>query len=368
MKLVIIGPAYPLRGGIAHHIYSLTRELSSRGHQVQVISYSRLYPRIFFPGTTPFDSSQLKLDPGAKAVLDSMNPVTWRRAFHTAQSFSPDAVLLQWWHPFFSLLVGSLGRMLQKAGLNSILECHNVFPHERGPWDRSLLRFAFSPFPSFITHSVANRQDLLTLMPEKTVRVAPLPILREFSSRTPQSGNSRTVLFFGIVRRYKGLDILLRAMPKVLSKVDCDLLIAGEFYEPIARYQHLIHDLGVEQKVRIDNRYIPNEEVAELFQQARVLVMPYLSATQSGIAQIAFANGLPVIASRTGGLAEVVIEGVNGWLVPPGDVDALATALISYFSKEAAHPFPFTLQTSAENQIPEGIGTVIEDLVGRNRL
>ncbi|MBZ5535391.1 MAG: glycosyltransferase family 4 protein [Acidobacteriia bacterium] len=363
MKLVIVGPAHPLRGGIAHHVYSLTQELRSRGHQVLIISYRRLYPRIFFPGTTPFDSSHLKLDPGATAVLDSMNPLTWRRTFRVAQSSSPDAVLIQWWHPFFSLLVGSLGRMLQKAGLKSILECHNVFPHERAPWDPPLLRFAFSPFSSFITHSSADREDLLKLMPGRTVRVAPLPVLKEFSSQGDRPGGSRTVLFFGMVRKYKGLDILLRAMPKVLSKVDCELLIAGEFYEPVAKYQRLIRDLGVEHNVRIDNRYIPNEEVAELFRYARILVMPYLSATQSGIAQIAFANGLPVIASRTGGLAEVVVEGVNGWLVPPGDVDALAAALVSYLSMEAAPGLSLDLQTSAGNNTPEDIEKVIQDLV-----
>jgi glycosyltransferase involved in cell wall biosynthesis len=361
MKFVIIGPAYPFRGGIAHHVFWLAQELSRRGHEVRVLSFRRLYPRLFFPGRTPFDSSESKLDPHAELVLTALNPFTWQRAFRRSQSFSPDAILIQWWHPYFSLLVRWLGRRFRRAGLKTILECHNVYPHERSLVDPLLLRFAFSPFRSFITHSTADRQNLLALFPGKTVRVAPLPTLREFSNDSPRCDNSRIALFFGVVRKYKGLDVLLRAMPKVLSQVECKLLIAGEFYEPVEKYRRLIRTLGIEGHVQIDDRYIPNEEVVDLFRRARVLIMPYRSATQSSIARIAIANHLPIIASRTGGLAEAIAEGENGWLVPPGDVDALADVIVTCFSKDPAAFFEHT-GPAGETRSAEEIATVIEEL------
>ena len=331
MKLTIVGPAYPLRGGIAHHVYWLQRELSSRGHEIQVISYRSLYPKLLFPGTTVFDNSEMKLDPGGRAILSPLNPVTWIRAVKEARSFAPDAVVIEWWNTFFAPTVGILARMLKRSGLWCILECHNVLPHERRKIDGFLLKFAFSAADAFITHSVSDQEDLLSIRRGGRIEVAPLPIPEAFSAGGRVHPSRRTILFFGIVRKYKGLDVLLRAMPRVLSSIDCDLVVAGEFYEPVGKYKQLVRDLGIDSHVRIENRYIPNEEVPAFFSQADVLVLPYLSATQSGVARIATANGLPIIASRTGGLSEAIEENVTGFLVPPGNVEALAERLICFF-------------------------------------
>ena len=333
MKLAIIGPAYPLRGGIAHHVYSLYRELKTRGHDVQVISYSSLYPKLLFPGSSIFDTSELKLEAGALAILNPMNPITWIRCFKAVKRFAPDLVVIQWWNPFFAPLVGVLARIFVSAGMKCVIECHNVLPHERRRIDSPLLRFAFSMVTNFITHSQSDRDDLLSILPNKKVDVAPLPVLQEFrAAASPTERKGRTILFFGIVRKYKGLDVLLRAMPKVLTEVPCNLIVSGEFYDPVEEYQRLVDELGIAAHVRIENRYMPNEEVPALFDRADVLILPYLSATQSAVAGIALVNGLPIIASRTGGLSEVVKEGVTGLLFPPGDTDALANSLIHYFS------------------------------------
>lgn len=366
MKFVIIGPAYPYRGGIAHHVYWLAQELNRRGHQVRVLSFRQLYPRWFFPGRTPIDSSRLQLNPNAERILHPLNPFTWRRAFRMLRAFSPDMVLIEWWHPFFSLLVAWLGRKLKRAGVKTVVDCHNIYPHERSLMDRPLLRFALAPFSTFITHCGSEREDLLKLFPGKAVRVASLPLLREFSDDTPRCTHSRMALFFGIVRKYKGLDILLRAMPLVLSRVECSLLVAGEFYDPVKKYKDLIRDLGIEEHVRIDDRYIPNEEVPALFRGAQMLILPYLSATQSSIARIAHANDLPIIASRTGGLIETVTEGVNGWLVPPGDVEALADAMVKCFSRNAMAPGLDQHRPLAETGGETEIATVIEELARSN--
>ncbi len=150
MRVSILGPAYPLRGGIAHHVYWLWRELNNRGHTVQVVSFRKLYPRILFPGTSQIDTSHLKLDAHALPTLTPLNPSTWLRAFRQVQAFSPDVIVFQWWQPFFGLLVGTLARLFRKAGFKCIIECHNVLPHESSPFDRLLVKYALSAAGQFI--------------------------------------------------------------------------------------------------------------------------------------------------------------------------------------------------------------------------
>ena len=364
MKVTIIGPAYPLRGGIAHHVFYLKKELTARGHAVQVISFRKLYPGLLFPGKTEFDRSASKLDAQSSAILTSLNPITWTQAFKAVKSFAPDVVVFQWWHPFFAPLVGTLARAFRRSGLKCVLECHNVFPHDGMPFARWLLRFAAKPVDSFITHSDSDRGDLLPFASGKTVGVAPLPVPSSFSGETNQTRSGRNILFFGMVRKYKGLDVLLRAMPKVLARQgceDCRLLIAGEFYDSADKYLDLIDHLGLKQHVDLDSRYIPNEEIAGIFAGADVLVLPYLNATQSAVARIALANSLPIIASRSGGLKEVIIENVNGLLFPVGDSAALAEQLISYFTNNRGPVFAENLRSSAKEE-PDGVAKQIEDL------
>ena len=332
MRISVIGPAYPLRGGIAHHVYWLQQELARRGHDVQAVSFRKLYPRLLFPGTTELDTSRLKLDAGSTPILTPLNPVTWRRAFKLVKAFSPDVVVFQWWQPFFGPLVGTLARWFRRSGVKCIIECHNIFPHEATPLDGLLVRFALSSADHLITHSTKDREDLLAVIPGREVSVSPLPCLNEFAGYGNYSRSGHTILFFGKVRRYKGLEVLLAAMPRVLSKIKCKLIVVGEFYDPIDKYRKIVRKLGIENDVIVDNRYVPNEEVPLVLEQADVLVLPYLSATQSGVARISLSNGLPVIASRTGGLAETVKDNVNGLLFPAGDSQALADQILNYFT------------------------------------
>ncbi|MEK6406151.1 MAG: glycosyltransferase [Acidobacteriota bacterium] len=364
MRVSILGPAYPLRGGIAHHVYWLWRELTDRGHTVQVVSFRKLYPGMFFPGTTQVDNSRLKLDARALPTLTPLNPATWLRAFKQVKAFSPDVIVFQWWQPFFGPLVGTLARLFRRSGLQCIIECHNVVSHEGSPFDRLLARFALSAADHLITHSTRDRNDVLAIVPGKEVTISSLPSLSEFSGPGGNYRGGRTILFFGNVRKYKGLDVLLAAMPKVLPKVECRLIIVGEFYESLDKYQKLIREHQIESHVVMDNRYVPNEEVQGIFQQADVLVLPYLSATQSAVARIALSNGLPVIASRTGGLSEAVIENVTGLLFPPGDPDALAGQIVNYFSNNLGPTFSENiLKTSADSKSQPG--NVIEEIILR---
>jgi D-inositol-3-phosphate glycosyltransferase len=332
MRFTVVGPAYPLRGGIAHHVYWLRRELAARGHDVQVISFRKLYPTLFFPGTTEIDASGLKLEADALSILSPTDPRTWREAARAIKAFAPAAVIYEWWQPFFGMLAGTLARSCHRAGIKFIFECHNVFPHESTPVDRLLLKFAFGAGDWFIAHSAQDRENLLSITRSKRVSVSPLPSLYEFSSPAPPPRGGRRILFFGKVRKYKGLWVLLEAMPKVLDSLECELTVVGEFYDPVEKYREIIERLGIGRHVRIEDRYVPNEEVARVFSEADVLVLPYVSASSSGVAQIAFSNGLPVIASRAGGLSEAVAENVNGLLFPPRDSDALADQIINYFA------------------------------------
>lgn len=350
MKFTIIGPAYPLRGGISHHVYYLKRELTKRGHSVQVVSFRKLYPKILFPGSSELDLSASKLDADADSILSTLNPLSWTRAFKAVEAFAPDVAIFQWWHTFFAPLIGRLARACRRVGINCVLECHNIFPHERKPFDVPLLKFATRPFNSFVTHSQKDRRDLLPFARGRTISVCALPTPNEFARESNNERTGRTILFFGTVRKYKGLDILLAALPKVLSTAQCQLIVAGEFYEPVEKYRNLISKLKLDAHVVLENRYIANEEIAEFFERADLLVLPYVTATQSAVARLALANGLPVIASDTGGLSEVVIENSNGLLFPGGDVDALAQQIITYFSSNLGPQFARNIRADVLSQ------------------
>jgi len=365
MRISIIGPAYPLRGGIAHHVYWVTQALRSRGHQIQVISFRKLYPALFFPGTSEFDTSRLKLDSGALPILTPLNPLSWLRAVNSLKGFSPDLVLIQWWQPFFGPVVGALTRWCHKNAIRCVIECHNIFPHETTPLDRPLLRFGLARAHSFITHSNSDRKDLLNLLSGKQIFVTSLPLPGEFAASGLSSRSGRTILFFGKVRKYKGLDVLLKAMPMILEKVDCRLIIVGEFYDPIDRYKRMISELDLEGKVRVDDRYVPNEEVPSIFAQGDVLVLPYVSASQSGVARIALLNGMPIIASTAGGLSESVVENVNGLLFPRGDSKALADQVIRFFESGLGPTFSQNILKSSNDNPNRQFAELIERMIVR---
>ncbi|MEN3331054.1 MAG: hypothetical protein V7641_419 [Blastocatellia bacterium] len=370
MRLSIIGPAHPLRGGIAHHVYWLRQQMVARGHEVQVISFRKLYPSLLFPGTSERDASGLKLDAQAEALLAPLNPASWARAARAVQRFGPDAVVLQWWQPFFAPLFGTLARLFKRKGLRVIVECHNVLPHEGSPVDRLLTRYAFAAVDEFIVHARTDAELLRQFVANRPISLSPLPTFQEFKAATQGKRDGRRLLFFGKVRRYKGLDVLLEAMPKVLARVDCQLLIAGEFYEDVETYQRIIRKHGIERHIRLINRYVTNEEVAEYFAQADVLVLPYTSASQSAVAQIALANDLPIIASRVGGLCDNLTEGTDGLSFRPGDASDLADKIVSYFTNDYGPAFASNLRArrlaGTSCRLAEIIESAARDAQGNN--
>lgn len=346
MKICLIGPIHPLRGGIAHYNAQLGLELASR-HEVAVISFSRQYPALLFPGRTQFD-------PGPKAPgliverrLDSVNPLSWVRAARRLAELSPDLIVVHWWNPFFSPCIGLTLRLARRRSRATIVFiCHNIIPHEPFPGTRSLTRFALAPADAWLVHSEPDRRGLESLRLPGRIILTPQPPGLGFGEPIDKqkakailglSGN--TLLFFGLVRRYKGLPHLLEAMPLVLQKLDCTLLVVGEFYEGKDRCLHLIDALGLASKVRVIDRFIPDQEVSLYFSAADLVVLPYESATQSAIVPIAFAFERPVVATRVGGLPGAVRDGETGLLVEPHNPATLAEAITRFYQDHLDEPF-----------------------------
>ena len=344
MKAAILGPTYPHRGGIAHYTTLLARALHAR-HELAIVSFRRLYPGFLFPGTTQLDSSEDRIAPPVppEPILDSLNPLTWRRAGSRLRAFDPDLLVVPWWHPFFGPSLGTAARRARRGRGRPvrIFLCHNVAPHEGTPLDRVLTSYGLGAADAFLVHARSEAEKLSALARGRPVRVHPHPSYEIFSRSAPTRVEARrgldldgrVILFFGYVRPYKGLEDLLRALTLARGNAWDRLVIVGEFYDPPERYRALLEDPRIRDRVRVVNRYVPNEEVARYFAAADVAALPYREATGSGIAQIAFGAGLPVIATRTGGLEEVVEEGVSGLLVPPRDPKSMARAIERYFDE-----------------------------------
>ncbi len=339
MKFVLVGTAWPHRGGIAHYIALLHQALTGAGHEVKVVSFSRQYPSIFFPGKSQDDEGPERIPVGAEPLIDSIGPWSWFRAARRIREIHPDLVVFKYWMPFFGPGYGTIVRRVKKAGIRTCFLLDNVLPHEPRPGDRWLSRYALGPVDTFIAQSDSVARDLRLFRPDAPLKQVPHPVYDIFGENTDRAAARRRLgvtakevaLFFGFIRGYKGLMNLIRATALVPAERDFQLLVGGEFYEDDQPYRDLIRDLGVEKRIVLHDRYIPNEEVADFFGAANVVVLPYISATQSGIIQIAFNFNRPVITTRVGGLPEVVRPGELGEVVPPEDPQALADAIVDYF-------------------------------------
>lgn len=339
----MVGPAYPYRGGIAHYTSVLAQELS-RDREVLVINFKRLYPSFLFPGKTQFDESAEPLDVASARIIDSLNPVSFWVAARAVRAFQPDVIVFQWWQPFFAFAYTAIVLLLGPALRGKVVFlCHNVLPHERSPIDTLLIRLGFAQVRRYLVQSNEDARNLLSLRGGAVVKVHPHPIYSTFkrgrhtreSARRTIGVDGRVVLFFGLVRPYKGLGVLIEAFAR-RPELRATLLIVGEFYEKKETYVNRIRDLGIEDHVRIIDRYVPNEDVEQYFVACDVVVLPYLEATQSGITQIAFAFDKPVVVTNVGGLPDVVDDDVTGYVVPPGDPESLANAIARFFTDDVS--------------------------------
>jgi len=344
MRVVLVGPVYPYRGGIAHYTSLLYRALVEAGHDVLLVSFSRQYPAWLFPGVGDRDPSGGGIvGVCAQFWLDPANPLTWRRTVERIRAWKPDRVVAQWWSLYWTPAMTYLGWALRvRVGCPIVYICHNVVPHGGGALAEVASRLVLRRVSRFVVQSPTERCRLLRMVPESKVTVQPHPPYAVFTAgrvsrqaarvKLGLAMDSPVILFFGLVRPYKGLQDVVSALPLVVSELPgLRLVVAGEFWEDLSGYESRIEALGVENSVLIHEGYVPNEDVGLYFSAADLLVAPYREVTGSGVVQIAKAFGLPILTTRIGAMVELARSTPDVRLVEPGDSDALASAIIEHF-------------------------------------
>ncbi len=356
MKVAVVGPAYPFRGGIAHYTMLLASHLAIE-HETRLYSFERQYPAWLFPGRSQIDPSAVPLaDIETRRWLTPWWPPSWQHVVQDWAQWRPDRMVLQWWVPFMAPMTAWLVGRAHRQGVRTILICHNVLPHERSRVDRLLAQLALRQADRLIVHTQVQQQIAQELLPGCSISVISLPTYAAFRSMSWNQQNARAqlglsgnvLLFFGLVRPYKGLLDLIETLPAVLNEVDATLLVVGEVWGGVEPYQSRLIELGLQAKVHFVDRYVSNDEAAMYFAAADVCVLPYREATGSAVLQLAFGLGVPVVATRTGGMDEVVEEGSTGFLVDPGDVAGLSRAIIQFFREECGTTFRANLHHAGE--------------------
>lgn len=371
MRIALVGPHRPYRGGIAHFAASLQRELERRGHEVSALTFRRQYPNMFFPGQTEWEPDQGGGEEEAPRVLDSVGPWTWFSVARRLAREQIEAVVFSHWMPFFAPAYGSIARLLP-GRVRKLAVVHNALPHERRFGDEVFSRYFFRACDGLLVLSASVEWDLLQLAPEVPVRRAPHPVYELFGDAPGRSDarhalaldeRSPVGLFFGFVRRYKGLHVLMRALPSIVERLPSfRLIVAGEFYESRTTYLSLI-DRPLRDHLILHDHYIPSEHVGRYFAAADLVIQPYTTATQSGVAQIAFHYGVPLIVTDVGGLAEVVPHEKAGLVVPPDDPAALAAAVVRFFGDNLAPALREGVRIQREQYTWGGVADALEDLL-----
>lgn len=308
-KIVLVGPVYPYRGGIAHYTSHLANHLKNCGVEVKTFSFRRQYPQWLYPGESDRDPSLQAIKSDASYDLDPLYPWTWEKSIRKITAYQPDLVLLPWWTTFWGMAFGWMLFRLKKKGVRTAVLIHNVIPHEAKPWDRLITKTTLTQSNNFIVQTQSQKERLLEIHPLPNIRMAPHPVYDQFpglkmetrEAREKQNlpEDKRIVLFMGIIRKYKGLHQLVDSI-RLLRDMNepIHLVIAGEFWDPIDEYQEQIKNSNLEDHITIIPGYIPNEKIPVLFSACDLLAAPYKGGTQSGVVKLAMGFGLPVLISK----------------------------------------------------------------------
>ncbi|MBS1912628.1 MAG: glycosyltransferase [Bacteroidetes bacterium] len=376
MKIALIGPAFPYRGGIAHHTNMLSQYLRRHGHTVDVISFARQYPKLLYPGR-----HQDELGDGggfagtvtSERLIDSINPFNWIRVGRLLRRRGYDVHVFRFWLPFFGPAFGTIARLAHRKGRKDVaILLDNFIPHESNPANVLLTNYLFRYCNFAIAQSTTVQNQLTTQFPAIPSVMLPHPMYENFGARLPQAATrarlgitaSKVLLFFGFVRAYKGLDRLLDAMPEIVRRMpDVHLLVVGEFFDDPAPYMEQIRRGGVEAHVTVVNRYVANDEVADWFSASDAVVLPYHSATNSGIAQIAYNFATPVVVTDVGSLGEVILDGRTGFVLKQATPVAIADAVQKLYEGDTLQRFAANIEIERVkygwDAFVEGMGTFI---------
>jgi glycosyltransferase involved in cell wall biosynthesis len=346
-KIIIIGPTYPYRGGNALFV-TQTFEVLKDDFDVKIFNYSLLYPSLLFLGTTQFDKSKKQVFkvPGERLV-NSISPLNWYKVSKRIIQEKADLIIFDWWHPFFGFCHGVISFLIKKEYSNKILFItENVISHEANWIDKFLTKIGLRNASMFLALSKSVEEELKRFANDRKIYRSELPRydyyqtdnnvnIAALKNELGIAEDDQVLLFFGYIRKYKGLEILIKAFPKILEKYPKSyLLIVGEFYDNPSMYLDLISRLNIGKKVKVINKFIPNEEISKYYQVSDVVILPYLSATQSAILNVTYSFKKPVIVTNVGGLAEFVIEGKTGFVVKSGAEDEIVKGYEEYLSKK----------------------------------
>ena len=345
MKIVILGTAYPYRGGLATFNERLARQFQAEGHDVEVVTFTLQYPSFLFPGKTQYSNEVAPTDVRIKRWVNSCTPFNWVSVGRKIRKMQPDMLITCYWMAFFAPCYGIIERIVKCNGKTRCLALvHNMIPHEPSLLDKLFAPFYVKSTDGFVALSDSVVKDIDKLDKcRKPKTFSPHPIYDHYGERMSKAkacellkldADKDYMLFFGLVRAYKGLDLLLDAIGKMHDKLpNLRLLIAGEFYEQEEGYREQIKNLGLTEKVIIRNEFIPDADLRLYFGAADLIVQPYKTATQSGVTQVAFHFEKPMLVTNVGGLGEIVHDHKMGYAVHP-NAESIAEAIIDYYEND----------------------------------
>ena len=356
MKICLIAPVPPFRGGIAKYCYSLAKELEKR-HELLLLSYKRQYPELLYGKKSQLDHSLTREDlikefTNISYDIDSVNIGSWIRTSKTISVFNPDLVVLPWWVTYWTPMYLYLLHSLRKDGIRVVFLCINVFEHEANSLKNWLTRLTLGTVDSFIVHSEQEKSELLAINPEGKVRKHLLPLFEYDVTTEARHDAAMHLLFFGFVRPYKGLDTLLQALA-ILRNYDISLKIVGEFWNDKEQYVELINTLEISGRIEIVDQYVPDNEMSRHFSWADLVVLPYRKTITSGVIATAYGYKKPVLATNVGGFYEVIQDGYTGKIVKPDDPQALADGILWFLDNKQIN-FAENISTFASRNMSWG--------------
>ena len=351
MRIIILGTAHPYRGGLASYNERLARQLIMDGHETEIFTFSLQYPSFLFPGKSQFTDAPAPQGLKIRRMLNSMNPFSWIKTGRLIRKTAPDILIIKYWHPAMAPAFGTVARIAsggKKSCTRVICIFDNVIPHEKSLIDRLLTRYFTGSINAAVVMSKSVGDDLKAFRINIPVKFNPHPLYDNYGDRLPEQDALERMnldpefsymLFFGFIRAYKGLDLLLEAFAdKRIEAMKVRLIVAGEFYENDKPYREIIDKNNLAGRIIMLDRFIAESEVAPLFSCSELVVQPYRSATQSGVTQIAYHFEKPMLVTDVGGLSEIVPDKKCGYVVKP-DPAAIADAIIDYFSNHRIEEF-----------------------------
>lgn len=367
MRIALIGPANPYRGGIAKSNDAIAENMHILGHEVLVANFSMQYPSVLFPGQSQYTTLQ-QVPYASRRLLNSISPISWKRTADAIAEFNPEIAIFRYWMPFMAPSLGTVAGMLKRRGIRTVAITDNVIPHEKRPLDRNLTRYFLKGIDKVVCMSRTVLEELSEIGYTGETGYHPHPVYNTYGEKVNRDYACKRLeldptysytMFFGFIRDYKGLDLLLEAWAKI-KREGRKLLVAGEFYSGRDKYMSMVDDLGLAGDVIFRSEYIPEDDVNLYFSVADLLVQPYRTASQSGISGIAYNYCLPMIVTNVGGLKETITDGKEG-LITSTSIEEIAAAIEKYYASGLKDEFSANMESRLSEFTWQGLIKILID-------